>query len=67
MKKIEEMTETSKYKAGMLYARDETLLRSVGLADMVLLYLTLLTDNVFPGGFLSEFVSLECSMRRSSE
>ena len=62
-----EVAEMSISNSGIMHARDEALLRSIGLTDMVRLYLALLADNVVPGGFLSEFVSLESSMRRSSE
>ena len=67
MDEIVEVPDMSKYGAGILHAHDEALLHSVGYTDIALLFLTLLADRVVPGGFLSEFVSLESSMRRSTE
>ena len=49
---------------GILHSRDQVLLQSIGPAEMVLLYFV---DEVVPCGCLPEFVSLESSMRRSSE
>ena len=57
----------SNHAAVILHVLDAALLRTVGRTDIVLLYLTLLADCIIPGGFLAEFLSLESTMRRSSE
>ena len=64
---VVEVPEMVKPGTGILHACHHLLLQSVGLTDVVLLYFTLRVDKVVPGGFLPEFVSLEYSMRRSSE
>ena len=67
MHEVGQVPEMGKPGTGIFYSRDQVLLQSVFLADMVLLYFTLLVDEVVLGGFLPEFVSLESSMRHSSE
>ena len=50
----------------LLDTRDCSIVRKCGVTDMVLLYITLVTDRAIPAGFLAEFLSLEHSLRLSS-
>ena len=46
--------------------RDCSIVRKCGVTDMVLLYITLVSDRAIPAGFLAEFLSLEYSLKLSS-
>ena len=49
-----------------LDTRDCSIVRKCGVTDMVLLYITLVTDKAIPAGFLAEFPTLEHSLKMSS-
>ena len=50
-----------------LDARDFSVVRKCGVTDMVLLYITLVSDRAIPAGFLTEFLTLEQSLNVSSK
>ena len=49
---------------GPLHDADRVLIQSLGVTDYILLYYTLVTDEVLPHGFLEDFIKLEQSVRR---
>ena len=49
-----------------LDTRDFSVVRKCGVTDMVLLYITLVSDRAIPAGFLAEFLTLEHSLKLSS-
>ena len=49
-----------------LDTRDFSVVRECGVTDMVLLYITLVSDRAIPAGFLAEFLTLEHSLKLSS-
>ena len=50
-----------------LDTRDFSVVRKCGVTDMVLLYITLVSDRAIPVGFLAEFLTLEQSLNLSSK
>ena len=50
-----------------LDTRDFSVARKYGVTDMVLLYITLVSDRAIPAGFLAEFLTLEQSLSLSSK
>ena len=50
-----------------LDTRDFSVVCKCGVTDMVLLYITLVSDRAVPGGFLAEFLTLEQSLNLSSK
>ena len=47
------------FQSTQLDTRDCYIVRKCGVTDMVLLYITLVSDRAIPAGFLAEFLSLE--------
>ena len=50
-----------------LDTRDLSVVRKYGVTDMVLLYITLVSDRAIPAGFLAEFLTLEQPLNLSSK
>ena len=50
-----------------LDTRDCSIIRRCGVTDMVVLYITLVSDGAIPAGFLAEFLTLEQALNLSSK
>ena len=65
----EEISRSSCSPASMDPIREAEIafIRTYGIADFVLLYFTLVSDDVLPRGYLVDFAKLEAPARRASE
>ena len=55
------------FQSTPLDIQDCSIVRKCGINDMVLLYITLVSDRAIPAGFLAEFLSLEHPLKLSSK
>ena len=62
-----EFQNTTWFQSTPLDIQDCSIVRKCGINDMVLLYITLVSDRASPAGFLAEFLSLEYPLKLSSK